>query len=66
MAKEPTKEFMFKLKPETANLLFGLLSQQEQHAKRAEKEGHPELLNEFNRIYPFYNALAGYLNEIHT
>lgn len=65
MAKQkPSEEFLFKLKPETADILFSLLSQQEQHCKRAAEEGHPSLLAEFQRIYPFYNALASYLGKV--
>lgn len=63
MAKKPVEDFLFKLKPETADVLFSLLSQQEQHVKHLAETGFRASAEEFKKIYPFYNALASYLGK---
>lgn len=62
MAKSvPPIEFSLSL--ETALTLVDVMLQQQQHAINADKQGYPVLLEQFNKLLPFFNFLLEYTNK---
>lgn len=62
-AKKLVPSLAFKLKFDTAVSLQTILTAQYSHALEQQKQGRSALMNSFETIMPFYNALSQYVED---